>query len=523
MNPDHNTLTTLPACYHQKGSTLTIDLLKPFISSDLNQQKVSHLKLISGNEAGISLSVDGCQLILDLCAYQTGNTQLHYSYRISQQDKHYSQHTIVVVLSPSENDFATLIEATVTSDHPVASLSQEENNPQASSIDNELFEIDQLLTDIDGESDEFKHVSEEGTVTSTVASNECMTGSNNAVDNNCENTLHNDAERTPEHAKAQDDHAPVEDENKPSTLPLTEKNPEEGIHITTENEESTVPAFDEASFSDCSHQSAGDASPMEASENKRHLALEAAEVNTSTEEFHFSTTPITSDSGDSTFSFENASSDSEQDTMEETVSYEDLTPAPESHDKNSFDDILNEVEQAISKADQLLDATLAIHPSTESPDDAAEKALEEIIGQMSEPWQQDAATELEALINSLPEEKPNLDQPDPGASALFHQSMHKLTTAIPQTLTINSHESYTFSLEDFSSVQHASAKSIEAVQLIALPISGHLIYNNQPAETEQIISKRDLLTGRLKFAPDDDVSTNRPVSFRYILCGDSQH
>ncbi len=554
MNPDHDTLTTLPAGYHQEGSTLTIDLLKPFISSNMgSRQRVSHLKLVSGNETGISLSVDGCQLILDLCAYQTGNEQLHYRYRISQQDKHYSQHTITVELSPSEAGFATLVEATVTADYPVDPPSEEENNAPAPSIDNELFEIDQLLSDIDGESGELKDVPEEDTVTLDQSITDAIT----ADDNDWENTLNTDVELIPEHSPAQDENALVDDENTPGVPRLTEPPPEEGTHRPTENEidaysfentdatedivlsspneQSTVPVFDENPLSDISYQQASEPLLLKESEDNNHMAPEVAETldfispeeaetETNTQEFHFSAASISTEGKDSSFSFEPASSDTHHENREETLSYEDLTPEPENPDNNGFDDILNEVEQAVSKADELLDATLSIHaPTQSSPGDTAEQALEAMIEQMPEPLQQDAEAELETLINSLPVEKPNLDQPRPGTSEFLNQSMHKLTAAIPDTVTINSHEPYTFSLEDFASIHRTSTKPIEAIQLMALPASGHLIYNKQSAETGQVISKRDLLTGRLKFVPDDDVSTSEPVFLGYILCGDNQH
>ncbi|MDB2384684.1 hypothetical protein N9V90_02490, partial [Endozoicomonas sp.] len=122
MNPDLDNLITVNANVQQDTDHGSVDLLSPFISALANSGRVSRLKLTSGNEAGVSLSLDGNHLMFDFSAYgfiQTGdNEALCYEYRINDAKGRYSQTTATITLSLNEQGQPSISTASLTTNQP---------------------------------------------------------------------------------------------------------------------------------------------------------------------------------------------------------------------------------------------------------------------------------------------------------------------------------------------------------------------------------------------------------------------
>lgn len=136
MTPDSNPLITVQAAFEQDASGLaTISLLRPFLSGHrLAQGWVSHLRLLSGNEAGVSLSEDGNRLLIEPSHYRyllpEATERLCYEYRINLVGGGDSRHTVMVSLAADERSQGAVIqEVLLTTDTPFDS--GEQDSPSA--------------------------------------------------------------------------------------------------------------------------------------------------------------------------------------------------------------------------------------------------------------------------------------------------------------------------------------------------------------------------------------------------------
>ncbi len=166
MNLDNNHLTTVQATVEKTSSGKhVINLLRPFLSGPvMARSQVSHVKLLSGSEGGISLSIDGNQLAIDLEYYgylSPGDSEeLYYEYRINQPDRPYSKHTAMMTIMATEEHAPPILhEAILTTDQPFDHSACEESLGQQALA--EITEDEQIdAVDLESESTSSKAPSE---------------------------------------------------------------------------------------------------------------------------------------------------------------------------------------------------------------------------------------------------------------------------------------------------------------------------------------------------------------------------
>ena len=117
------------------GSTLTVDLLQP---EEGNQFRVINLKLIEGNEAGITVSNDSLQLEIDAAAYNDQSSPLSYRYQLVSSEGPVLDRTLSFLVDASSSP-ATISGLSISTDEPEShQLAPEllqvnlDNNPQHS-------------------------------------------------------------------------------------------------------------------------------------------------------------------------------------------------------------------------------------------------------------------------------------------------------------------------------------------------------------------------------------------------------
>ncbi len=171
MNLDNNHLTTVQATVEKTSSGKhVINLLRPFLSGPvMARSQVSHVKLLSGSEGGISLSIDGNQLAIDLEYYgylSPGDSEeLYYEYRINQPDRPYSKHTaMMTIMATDEHDPPILHEAILTTDQPFDHSACEESLGQQAlaeiTEDEQIEAVEAEAVDLESESTSSKAPSE---------------------------------------------------------------------------------------------------------------------------------------------------------------------------------------------------------------------------------------------------------------------------------------------------------------------------------------------------------------------------
>ncbi|PJE78933.1 hypothetical protein CI610_02120 [invertebrate metagenome] len=89
--------------YDQSAGHVTIQLLTPALQCpDTQNSQVTRLKRLSGNETGVSVHTNGCELSINLDTYRFLNDgaqeTLTYSYRINYLQGHYTEHTAIIVI-----------------------------------------------------------------------------------------------------------------------------------------------------------------------------------------------------------------------------------------------------------------------------------------------------------------------------------------------------------------------------------------------------------------------------------------
>ncbi|MDP0588101.1 MAG: VCBS domain-containing protein [Candidatus Endonucleobacter bathymodioli] len=120
MKTDLENITTIQAPVQHNAGKAYVELLQPFASQNTGDSKVSHLKWISGNEVGVSLSLGGTQLEIDLDAYdfiiEDSAEELRYQYRIDTHHSSYSQNTVTITIRADANDHPVVFSAILTTD-----------------------------------------------------------------------------------------------------------------------------------------------------------------------------------------------------------------------------------------------------------------------------------------------------------------------------------------------------------------------------------------------------------------------
>ncbi len=490
MHPDSDNLTTVQAFLEQDGAQVTVSLLKPFTPPvNLDQSKISHLKLLSGNESGVSLSVDGSQLIIDLDAYReiiaSDSEQLNYKYRINDPLGAYSQHTAMLTISQSEEGAPGLSEANLTTDKP---------------FDESLYEA------IDQEQEPDIAEDVELTVEAPVEES-------NADDFAEQEALVD--------LSAQEELAVEFDENLDDVLP-TEP---DGIVALSDNPEN----FDEIEVSDNNQSDSPDEPVAEVIQNE--------DIKSS---FSFDTQIEDTPADDELDAGVEATS---SEKVFETIAYEDLTPEdPEPEAEKSdpeevdFDKIAREVDEAIAQADRLMDSAFSVQsedeladvnesstiiepepePEPEQPLDiesSSEADLTHLIERIppeenveqvesnlvDEEPVNNATSELEDLIQRLPDMEPEDESTlDEVMLSTTIEAEEELSQSGAE-IVIGDNEAYIFDLDDFEVSNGAQIEHLDSIRLENLPTTGVMLYNKEPAIEGQDISRTALLTGRLSY------------------------
>ncbi|MDD7804075.1 MAG: VCBS domain-containing protein [Endozoicomonas sp. (ex Botrylloides leachii)] len=465
MNPDLDNLITVDAKIQQSPEHGSVDLLYPFISTLTNAAQVSRLKLKEGNEAGVSLSIEGSHLTFDFSAYSAikpdDKETLRYEYRINDAHGRYSQTSALITLSLDPYGRPRISTATLTTNEPFDyPSSTHENSNDTSPKHSELS-------------------SEKDKSIIFNAPNDEANDDNNSIT----------SASTPE------------DSNQPALA--TDKQGSTNIQEHHNN----APV-------------SGDGDDLDSERDERIMT------------FHFTPQLEKEESSDKLIK-ENAAPD--------TVNYEALPselPSTEEDDTTpdiNLDQIIHEVDHAISEADRLMDSTFGNHDNEKAPltelelldNESPEQALTDLIDSLPEDEENtdhQPEESLQHLIECLPEtsDDSTIDKADNQPTGDTLLTPNKLTAKphclFKQQMIIAGTSKYTFDLIDFD----PNRLGLNKIRIDDLPENGVLLYNKKPIVKGQEVNTMALLTGRLIFSPDSATETLENISFNYSACFGSQ-
>ena len=573
MSPDLENLITVDAKVQQDAEHGSVDLLHPFISAVANSGKVSRLKLKAGNEVGVSLSLDGNHLMFDFSAYsfiQSGAPEeLRYQYRINDAQGRYSQTSATITLARDRHDQLSIAAASLTTDQPFdyapASEPINTNNTddsyetedEISNLSTEkLYEEDEQMasaapfsTDSDHEFDNIELDQSDNSIdefTEPLAELSAKDSEQNESDDSLFELDEDELENI-SLASSDEDPALLAEEYEPVTLDkethdIIDSGSDKGKPPSPEEQQDTLVLGDvDTNDFEASTEAITDSEQPESlipdnDENSNNSNEKEADDNSVT--FHF--TPQSEDQEDEAEKPEDIEDSPEEDTTLDPFSYEELAselPPTEEADTApdiDLDQIISEVDQAISEADRLMDSTLGINEGTdnsysielglldEAEEDSPEHALSDLIGNLPKDSKEDndAEEDLEHLIERLPDESNNIDsyekenETDSSDSSASNDVTAKSEPLFDQQMILDGTSSYIFDLIDFDPDRLGLSK----IRIDELPTCGALLYNKEPAEAGQEVNTTELLTGRLSFNPDSSDDTPETTEFSYSIC-----
>ena len=131
-------------------------------------------------------------------------------------------------------------------------------------------------------------------------------------------------------------------------------------------------------------------------------------------------------------------------------------------------------------------------------------------------------TDFDLTITATSTESENNDQAS--VSKVLHVDLIEVNDApesADSSVTIDEDTPHIFAVADFAFTDVDTGSSLQSVKIVSLPDSGNLLFNGAAVTVEQEISRTDLITGRLKFEPAADENGNDDTSFQFMV-GDGE-